>query len=59
MTQNINTKKQAICDIPARFVKGVGPARSEILRKLDIETVEDLLYLFSPPAMRTAAVLNL
>ncbi len=46
MTQNINTKKQAICDIPARFVKGVGPARSEILRKLDIETVEDLLYHF-------------
>ncbi|MFA5093929.1 MAG: ATP-dependent DNA helicase RecG [Candidatus Omnitrophota bacterium] len=46
MTQNINTKKQAICDIPVRFVKGVGPARSEMLRKLDIETVEDLLYHF-------------
>ncbi len=46
MTQNINTKKQALCDIPVRFIKGVGPARSEILRKLDIETVEDLLYHF-------------
>ncbi|MFA5147667.1 MAG: ATP-dependent DNA helicase RecG [Candidatus Omnitrophota bacterium] len=33
-------------DIPVRFVKGVGPARAEILKKLDIEAVEDLLYHF-------------
>ena len=33
-------------DIPVRFVKGVGPARAEILKKLDIGTVEDLLYHF-------------
>ncbi|MDP2943508.1 MAG: ATP-dependent DNA helicase RecG, partial [Candidatus Omnitrophota bacterium] len=28
------------------YVKGVGPARAEILKRLEIETVEDLLYHF-------------
>lgn len=46
MIQNINSKKQPLSDIPVRFVKGVGPARAEILKKLDIGTVEDLLYHF-------------
>ncbi|MFA5164654.1 MAG: ATP-dependent DNA helicase RecG [Candidatus Omnitrophota bacterium] len=46
MDKNINSKKQPLCDIPVRFVKGVGPARAEILKKLDIVTVEDLLYHF-------------
>jgi len=46
MIENINSKKQPLSDIPVRFVKGVGPARAEILKKLDIGTVEDLLYHF-------------
>ena len=38
--------KQGLHEIPVRYVKGVGPARAEILSRLDIETVEDLLYHF-------------
>ena len=44
--QNINSKKEALSAIPVRYVKGVGPARAEILARLDIGTVEDLLYHF-------------
>ncbi|MDD5310480.1 MAG: ATP-dependent DNA helicase RecG [Candidatus Omnitrophica bacterium] len=44
--QNINTKNQPLNEIPVRYVKGVGPARAEILARLDIATVEDLLYHF-------------
>ncbi len=44
--QNINSKKEPLSAIPVRYVKGVGPARSEILARLDIGTVEDLLYHF-------------
>ncbi len=29
-----------------QFVKGVGPVRAELFRRLDVETVRDLLYLF-------------
>ncbi|MDP3786248.1 MAG: ATP-dependent DNA helicase RecG [Candidatus Omnitrophota bacterium] len=43
---NINTKKQRLNEIPVRYVKGVGPARAETLKRLEIETVEDLLYHF-------------
>ena len=42
--RNINTKKQPLNEIPVRYVKGVGPARAEILNRLELETVEDLLY---------------
>ena len=42
---NIMTK-QGLNEIPVRYVKGVGPVRAEILAKLDIATVEDLLYHF-------------
>lgn len=38
--------KQSLHEIPVRYVKGVGPARAEILSRLDIATVEDLLYHF-------------
>ena len=31
-------------DTPVQFVRGVGPARAELLRKLDIATVRDLLF---------------
>ena len=31
---------------PIEYVKGVGPRRGELLRKRDITTVEDLLFLF-------------
>lgn len=44
--RNINTKKQPLSNIPVRYVKGVGPVKAETLKKLEIETVEDLLYYF-------------
>lgn len=31
---------------PLQFIKGVGPARTLLLKNLGIDTVEDLLYLF-------------
>jgi ATP-dependent DNA helicase RecG len=31
-------------DTPVQFVRGVGPARAELLQKLDIRTVRDLLF---------------
>lgn len=33
-------------DLPVRFVKGVGPKKFSILKKLNIQTVRDLLYYF-------------
>jgi ATP-dependent DNA helicase RecG len=29
---------------PAQYVRGVGPRRAELLQKMEIETIEDLLY---------------
>nr|WP_276717354.1 ATP-dependent DNA helicase RecG [Caloranaerobacter azorensis] len=31
---------------PIQFIKGVGPKRAKLLRKINIETVKDLLYYF-------------
>jgi ATP-dependent DNA helicase RecG len=31
---------------PVQFLKGVGPARAELLRKLDIETIANVLFYF-------------
>lgn len=31
-------------DVPAQYVKGVGPARAELLARLGLHTVEDLLF---------------
>lgn len=31
-------------DVPAQYVKGVGPARARLLARLDLLTVEDLLF---------------
>ncbi len=31
-------------DVPAQYVKGVGPARAALLARLELHTVEDLLY---------------
>lgn len=42
----ITSSKQPLNEIPVRYVKGIGPARAEILKRLGIETVEDLLYHF-------------
>ncbi|MFH1665025.1 MAG: ATP-dependent DNA helicase RecG, partial [Candidatus Omnitrophota bacterium] len=36
--------KKRLQDIPVRYVKGVGPQRADLLQKLGIETVLDLLY---------------
>ncbi len=33
-------------NLPVKYLKGVGPARSEHLKKLDIETIGDILYTF-------------
>jgi len=33
-------------DTPVQYIKGVGPARSKILERLSIKTVEDLLFYF-------------
>lgn len=32
-------------DTPIQYVKGVGPQRAQLFRKIDVETVYDLLYL--------------
>ena len=42
----MNSNKQPLNEIPVRYVKGVGPARAEILKRLEIQTVEGLLYHF-------------
>ncbi|HIE65093.1 MAG: ATP-dependent DNA helicase RecG [Nitrospira sp.] len=33
-------------ETPIQYVKGVGPVRAMLLKKLEIETLEDLLYFF-------------
>ncbi|MDI6731028.1 MAG: ATP-dependent DNA helicase RecG [Candidatus Margulisbacteria bacterium] len=33
-------------ETPAQYVKGVGPRIAKLLKKLEVETVEDLLYFF-------------
>lgn len=33
-------------DTPVQYVKGVGPRRAEILKRVKIETLEDVLYYF-------------
>lgn len=38
--------KEKYLERAIRYLKGVGPKRSEALRRLGIETVEDLLYFF-------------
>ena len=35
-----------LADISIQFVKGVGPARKKLFANLEVESVEDLLYLF-------------
>jgi len=37
---------QNLSDIPIQFVKGVGPAKAKLLANLNVQNVEDLLYLF-------------
>jgi ATP-dependent DNA helicase RecG len=33
-------------DTPVRYIKGIGPKRSQIINKLGINTIEELLYYF-------------
>ncbi len=33
-------------DTPAQYLKGVGPKLAKLLKKLGVETIEDLIYLF-------------
>ena len=37
---------QSLEDISVQYIKGVGPAKKELLAQLGIESVEDLLYFF-------------
>jgi len=46
MVETTNKQITSGLDTPVRFVKGVGPRRAQVLAKLGIETVEDLLNYF-------------
>ncbi len=39
-------KPQPLKDTPVQYVKGVGPRRAQLLEKLGVRTLEDLLYYF-------------
>ncbi len=38
-------KLPLFADTPVKYVKGIGPKRAMLLRKLGVQTVEDLLYI--------------
>src|SRR2546425_12002426 len=40
----VRSTSRSPLDVPAQYVKGVGPARAEQLARLGLHTVEDLLY---------------
>ena len=37
-------EKKATADVPVRYLKGVGPKRADLFKKLGIENISDLLY---------------
>ena len=39
-----NYSPQITEDTPVQYIKGVGPARSKLLERLSIKTLEDLLF---------------
>jgi ATP-dependent DNA helicase RecG len=39
-----DTHRSDLWNLPIRFVKGVGPKRTNVLQRLHIETVEDALW---------------
>lgn len=43
---NGKLKKKLDWDLPVQYLKGVGPRRSQLLAKLGIVTLEDLIYYF-------------
>lgn len=43
-TGQARSASRSVHDIPAQYVKGVGPARAEQLARLGLHTVEDLFY---------------
>ena len=45
-TRKSNFSPQITEDTPVQYIKGVGPARSKLLERLSIRTVEDLLFYF-------------
>jgi ATP-dependent DNA helicase RecG len=45
-TESPDTTHQTTKDTSVQYIKGVGPARSRLLDKLGIKTLEDLLYYF-------------
>src|SRR5437762_24177 len=44
--ESIQTSAGDLLARPLQFLKGVGPKRAELLARLDLRTVEDLLYFF-------------
>src|SRR5687768_15196501 len=45
-TNKINLPAIKSLDTPVQFLTGVGPHRASLLAKLNIHTIEDLLYFF-------------
>ena len=37
-------EKNNLLKTPVRYLKGVGPKRGELLKRLAVETIEDILY---------------
>ncbi len=44
--KTLNTKPPLSKDTSVRYVKGVGPRRAQLLERLGVETIEDILYYF-------------
>lgn len=44
MSRSEPAESEAPLETPLQFLKGAGPRRAELLRKLELETVEDLLW---------------
>ncbi|MEF9426756.1 MAG: hypothetical protein L0956_06140, partial [Candidatus Mariimomonas ferrooxydans] len=44
--KTLNTKPPLSKDSSVRYVKGVGPRRAQLLERLGVETLEDILYYF-------------
>ncbi|MBI4682912.1 MAG: DNA helicase RecG, partial [Nitrospirae bacterium] len=45
-TKTSDYSPQISKDTPVQYVKGVGPARAALLKRLGIETIEDILFYF-------------
>jgi ATP-dependent DNA helicase RecG len=46
-------------DTPVQYIKGVGPRKAEILRKVGVETLEDCLYYFPRDYLDRSAIVKI